>query len=169
VSGTDDDLTTVLTETESWNLLSSTTLGRLITSMDGQPDIFPVNYVVQHRTVLFRSAWGTKLFAAATNAHVAFEADDHDVSEGWSVIVKGRAAVLSTRAEIAEAERGQLLPWIPTVDFRYVRVTVSEITGRHFAFGPSPRQSITDAPVPEPSEPPNRASPRWPRLRAAWF
>ncbi|MDT7765796.1 MAG: uncharacterized protein QOC63_5216, partial [Mycobacterium sp.] len=41
----------ILSETECWNLLSSVALGRLVTSVDGQPEIFPLNIVVQHRTV----------------------------------------------------------------------------------------------------------------------
>ena len=43
----------------------SVALGRLVTSVDGQPEIFPVNFVVQHRSVLFRTAEGTKLAEAA--------------------------------------------------------------------------------------------------------
>ena len=46
----------ILTETECWSLLSSVALGRLVTSVDGHPEIFPVNFVVQHKTVLFRTA-----------------------------------------------------------------------------------------------------------------
>ena len=97
-------------------------MGRLVTSVEGQPEIFPVNFVVQRRTVLFRTAEGAKLFTVVMNNRVAFEADDHNVSEGWSVIVKGRAQVLNTSAEIQEAERAQLLPWTATVKRRYVRV-----------------------------------------------
>ncbi|MGH3594788.1 MAG: pyridoxamine 5'-phosphate oxidase family protein, partial [Mycobacterium sp.] len=52
---------TILSESESWQLLASQSLGRLVTSVDGQPEIFPVNFVVQNRTVLFRTAQGTKL------------------------------------------------------------------------------------------------------------
>ena len=44
---------TVLSEDESWRLLASMALGRVITSLRGQPEIFPVNFVVRHRTVLF--------------------------------------------------------------------------------------------------------------------
>ena len=83
---------TVLSEDESWHLLASMALGRLVTCLEGQPAIFPVNFVVQRRTVLFRTAEGAKLFSAVMNNRVAFEADDHNVSEGWSVIVTGRAA-----------------------------------------------------------------------------
>ena len=129
---------TVLSEDESWHLLASMALGRLVTCLEGQPAIFPVNFVVQRRTVLFRTAEGAKLFSAVMNNRVAFEADDHNVSEGWSVIVKGRARVLNTSAEIQEAERAQLLPWTATSKHRYVRVIPSVITGRRFRFGSEP-------------------------------
>ena len=126
----------VLSEDESWSLLSSRTLGRLVTCVDGYPEIFPVNYVVQRRTVLFRTAeYASKLFTVVMNARVAFEADDHNVSEGWSVIVKGIAQVLNTSDEIKEAERAQLLPWTAGDKPRYVRVEASEISGRRFRFG----------------------------------
>ena len=129
----------ILSESECWNLLSSMTLGRLVTCVDDHPEIFPVNFVVQRRTVLFRTAeLATKLFTVVMNNRVAFEADDHNVSEGWSVIVKGRAQVLNSRAEIREAERAQLLPWTAGVKGRYVRVFPSEITGRRFRFGSEP-------------------------------
>lgn len=35
---------TPLSETESWSRLSGVTLGRLATSVAGQPGIFPVNF-----------------------------------------------------------------------------------------------------------------------------
>ena len=129
---------TVLSEDESWHLLASMALGRLVTCLEGQPAIFPVNFVVQRRTVLFRTAEGAKLFSVVMNNRVAFEADDHNVSEGWSVIVKGQAQVLNAPAEIKEAERAQLLPWTEGVKSRYVRVFPSEISGRRFRFGSAP-------------------------------
>ena len=46
---------TILSEDESWHLLASMALGRLVTCLEGQPAIFPVNFVVQRRTVLFRT------------------------------------------------------------------------------------------------------------------
>jgi len=136
---------TVLSEDESWHLLASMALGRLVTCLEGQPAIFPVNFVVQRRTVLFRTAEGAKLFSAVMNNRVAFEADDHNVSEGWSVIVTGRAHVLYTTAEEEEAERAQLLPWTATLKRRYVRVLPSEITGRRFRFGSEPDRDATFA------------------------
>ena len=129
----------VLSVEESWSLLSSVTLGRLVTCVEGYPEIFPVNFVVQRRTVLFRTAeFASKLFTVVMNAQVAFEADDHNVAEGWSVIVKGTAQVLNTSGETEEAQRAQLLPWTAGDKPRYVRVFPSEITGRRFRFGSEP-------------------------------
>jgi nitroimidazol reductase NimA-like FMN-containing flavoprotein (pyridoxamine 5'-phosphate oxidase superfamily) len=132
---------TVLSEDECWHLLASMALGRLVTCVEGRPEIFPVNFVVQRRTVLFRTAErATKLFTVVMNNQVAFEADDHNVAEGWSVIVKGRARVLNNSAEIQEAERAHLLPWTAMLKRRYVRVIPSEITGRRFRFGSEPNR-----------------------------
>ncbi len=135
MSGT-DDVVTILPVHECWDLMAGVTLGRLVTSVDGQPEIFPVNYAVQNRTVLFRTAEGTKLVSTAINNHVLFEVDDHNVAEGWSVIVKGRARSLRTDEQIQEAERAQLLPWTSTEKTHYVRVMPEMVTGRRFRFGP---------------------------------
>ncbi len=126
---------TKLDEDESWALLSSISLGRLAISIGDVPDVFPVNFVVQRRTVLIRTAEGTKLSGAAVNRRVAFEADLHDVAQGWSVVVKGIAHLLQGAAEIQDAERAQALPWITTRKERYIRILPSEITGRRFHFG----------------------------------
>ena len=131
---------TVLGEDECWSLLSSLSLGRFVTCLDGRPEIFPVNFVTQRPTVLFRTAEGTKLFGAATHPFVAFEADYHDapLTYGWSVIIKGRAHVLSANADILDAEEAPLRQWIATLKPLYVRVIPLEITGRRFKFGPEP-------------------------------
>jgi uncharacterized protein len=129
---------TAMTDHECWAELSSMTLGRLATSIEGQPDIFPVNYVVQRHTVLIRTAEGTKLTSAVTNERVAFEADEHGLTEGWSVVVKGHARVLSTAEELAAAEKADVLPWTATHKQRFIRITPAEISGRRFQFGCEP-------------------------------
>jgi nitroimidazol reductase NimA-like FMN-containing flavoprotein (pyridoxamine 5'-phosphate oxidase superfamily) len=133
-----DTPVTELTETESWQLLGSVALGRLVTTVNGWTEIFPVNFVVQNNTVLFRTAEGTKLLTAALNEYVLFEADDHNVAEGWSVIVRGKARLLATSNELAEARRAGLYPWIATQKERFVRITPQSMTGRRFVFGPEP-------------------------------
>lgn len=135
----------VLPEDESWQLLASRTLGRLATSVGGQPEIFPVNFVVQRRSVLFRTAEGTKLASAVANNRVAFEVDDHNVEGGWSVIVKGHAQMLQSAEEVADAERAQLLPWIATRKRHFVRIIPTEISGRRFQFGSEPDEDFSYA------------------------
>ena len=125
----------IMSETECWNHLAEVTLGRLVTSVDGQPEIFPVNFAVQRRSILFRTAEGTKLISTAINKQVLFEVDDHNVVAGWSVIVKGVARSLRSDEEIAEAERAQLLPWTATEKPHFVRIKPLSVTGRRFAFG----------------------------------
>ncbi len=102
----------------------SLALGRYVTSLgSGRLEIYQVNFVVQKRTVLFRTAEGTKLFGAMTHNHqVLFEADNNNVDGGWSVIVRGTARVLYGSTELDEAERAGLHPWIATEKLRFVRI-----------------------------------------------
>lgn len=44
--------------------------------------------------MLFRNTDDTKLSSITVNDNVAFEADDRNVAEGWSVIIKGSTHVL---------------------------------------------------------------------------
>ncbi len=127
---------TILSESECWRLLSTVSLGRLVTTADGEPAIFPVNFVVQHRTILFRTAEGTKLAGTAINKQVLFEADGHTLSDGWSVIVKGDARTPHTDDDIHDAEHAGLHPWTATPKPHFVRIRPLRITGRRFAFGP---------------------------------
>jgi uncharacterized protein len=139
------DGATILPEHECWDLLAGVTLGRLVTSVDGQPKIFPVNYVVQRRTILFRTAEGTKLVSTAINNRVVFEADDHNAAEGWSVIVQGTARSLRTNEEIEDAERAQVLSWTTSEKTHYVRVIPEMVTGRRFQFGSPPMEKSIHA------------------------
>jgi len=129
---------TELTEEQSWAVLAGCKLGRLVTVVDRHPEIFPVNFIADGRSVVFRTAEGSKLFTLTINAGVAFEVDGWDGTGGWSVILRGRAAEVRESAEIARLEKLPLRPWVPTVKAHWVRVTVDEITGRQFRFGPEP-------------------------------
>lgn len=139
------DPITILSASDSWDLLAGAAFGRLVTSVDGRPEIFPVNFVVQDRTVLFRTAEGTKLVSAAINNQVLFEADGYSATEGWSVILKGVTRTLRTSEEIEKAERAQLLTWVATLKQHYVRIKPMSITGRRFRFGPEPDRASTFA------------------------
>ena len=124
----------ILSETDCWAYLAGVALGRLVTSVDGQAEIFPINFVVQRRTILFRTAEGTKLVSAAINDRVVFEADGYDVDGGWSVIVKGSARAVRTDEDLAEAERADLRSWTASVKDHFVRIRPLNVTGRRFKF-----------------------------------
>ncbi|MGE2837151.1 pyridoxamine 5'-phosphate oxidase family protein [Mycobacterium sp. SMC-4] len=135
---TSESPVTELTEAESWNLLAGLSLGRLVTTVNGWTEIFPVNFVVQDKTLLFRTAEGTKLLTTVLNENVLFEADDHNLVEGWSVVVRGRAKLVAGSNDTVKAQRAGLYPWIATPKSRFVRITPQAVTGRRFVFGPEP-------------------------------
>lgn len=127
-----------LPEDEAWDLLRVTTLGRLAVSAAGELDIFPVNYVVDESTLVFRTAPGTKLIELTVRSSVAFEIDGWTEHGAWSVVVKGTAEQLDRQDDIDRADALPLVPWIPTIKYRYVRITPTSITGRRFARAPEP-------------------------------
>ncbi|MDY0910152.1 pyridoxamine 5'-phosphate oxidase family protein [Microbacterium sp. CFBP9034] len=123
---------------ECWNLLARCELGRLATSVEGEPDIFPVNYVVDGPSVLFRTAPGSKLTELSANPRVAFEVDQYDDTDAASVVLKGTAKLLQVQEEIDAADALGLAPWTPTLKYRWVRIAAHTISGRRFERGPEP-------------------------------
>lgn len=115
-------------------LLRGEPVGRLAISIANHPDIFPINHVVDHGTVVFRTAEGTKLAAAVLGSGVAYEVDGFDADEGtaWSVVVKGRAVEIERLEELIDAAELPLFPWQAAPKHRYVRIEPDEITGRRF-------------------------------------
>lgn len=119
---------------ECMDLLRATEVGRLAVVIGDHPEIFPVNFIIDHGTVLFRTAEGTKLAAVVFGANVAFEADGYDgaAGEAWSVVVKGRAAEVRNLHERFDAGDLPLFPWHAAPKPRFVRVTPVEVSGRRF-------------------------------------
>ncbi len=125
---------------EAWELLGSSTFGRLALSVRDAPEIFPVNYYADGSSVLIRTAQGTKLLELTINSTVAFEADGYTDTDAWSVVLKGTARALEKQSEIFAADATPLKPWIPTLKYVYVRIEPTEITGRRFQRGPEPER-----------------------------
>jgi uncharacterized protein len=123
---------------ECWNLLSSNSLGRIALCAAGIVDIFPVNYFADGSTLLFRTAPGTKLTELTVHDEVAFEIDGYASDSAWSVVVKGKARALESGQDIEQAETAPLHPWIPTLKYRFVRITPTTMSGRRFQPGPEP-------------------------------
>ena len=127
-----------LSEDECWELLISSSFGRLAMSISGEPDIYPVNFIASDHRLLFRTAEGTKLLELTVNDKVAFETDGIGRDEAWSVVVRGKARILDTQHEIEAADQLPLRPLIPTLKYIYVEITPQVVTGRRFQLGPEP-------------------------------
>ncbi|WP_417508638.1 pyridoxamine 5'-phosphate oxidase family protein [Microbacterium sp.] len=127
-----------LSVAESWTLLRTQQLGRLITNVGERIDVFPVNFVIDADQILFRTAEGSKLVELTINDEVLFEADDHTDTHAWSVIVRGTARRLETDAEVQHADSLGLAPWIPTLKTNYVSIAAKSVTGRAFRLEEEP-------------------------------
>ena len=106
---------------ECFELLAGARLGRVAVVDDLGPVVFPVNFVLDRHTVVFRTEEGTKLHAASGGGKVCFEADrtDEAARTGWSVIVRGEITEVTDPAELARLRglrcgRGRRAPGITT-------------------------------------------------------
>lgn len=109
-------------------------VGRLALIVEDRPDIFPVNYILQRRSIVFRSAGLRKLWGAQAGRPAAFEIDGYDPrqEEAWSVVARGETEVISSEEEKAAVDALQLEPWQPGVKDNYIRLTPQVLTGRRF-------------------------------------
>ncbi len=122
-----------LTEPECWTLLEQHVVARLAVDIAGRPDIFPINYVVDDGSIVFRSGAGTKLAGAVLGRHVAIEIDGLNVDGSvWSVVVKGRAHEIDAMTERFDAEDLALYPWVTSHKPNFVRIEPELTTGRRF-------------------------------------
>ena len=106
-----------IAEEECWQLLGTTTVGRLAFTTDAGIEILPLNFIVFERQIYYRTEAGSAIAELAEGRDdVAFEVDYHDDlnQSGWSVLVKGSTAeAAATEAARALASTGRLGPWAP--------------------------------------------------------
>jgi nitroimidazol reductase NimA-like FMN-containing flavoprotein (pyridoxamine 5'-phosphate oxidase superfamily) len=123
-----------MSESAAWTRLREAVVGRLAVVIDDAPDIFPINYVVDRGSVVFRTADGTKL-AGSVGHSVAFEVDgyDADTGEAWSVVIKGTATEIGQVDEVLDALNLPLVMWHPSAKPRIIRIVPETISGRRFA------------------------------------
>lgn len=120
-----------LTEQESWNLFLDMAVARLGVVVDGQPEVFPVNYIVMDDEIFIRTGPGTKL--SALDSPVCLELDDYDATlsgHAWSVMIKGTATEVG-----ADDDRQQAVPlfqWHAGPEARLVHIQPRQISGRRY-------------------------------------
>ena len=119
---------------ECEKLISGGGVGRLALCSPTGPEIYPVNFVVDERAIVFRTTPYSSLGTHAALSNVAFEVDhiDYGAREGWSVVVKGRAKVVEDPDEVdrLRALDRDPRPWAGGIRRLYIRLPWREITGR---------------------------------------
>jgi Pyridoxamine 5'-phosphate oxidase len=122
-----------LTVSESWQLLGSVSLGRVVFTMNAMPAIRPVNHLIDDETIIVRSHLGSAIAARATAGDgvvVCYEADELDPVRhtGWSVIATGMARLVREPAAITRYEQ-RLEPWVAGQMDYVISIKPQKITG----------------------------------------
>jgi hypothetical protein len=124
----------VLGEKECRALLAANRVGRIAIVVDNQPAIFPVNYVFDDNSIVFRTNW--PVLAHASLALLAFQMDRLDIGRqsGWSVMVQGVGHDITDALDVASAHLQDVPvpPWVPGSKPRLLRLVPRTITGHRF-------------------------------------
>lgn len=114
-------------------LLRTVDIGRVAwCSPSGHPVVLPVNFTVDGEDVVFQTAPGGKLDAVRHGRLLSFQADDVEraFKSGWSVLVTGKAQVVTDPDEVQRLERLAVAPWAPRPGAVFIQLVPGEITGR---------------------------------------
>lgn len=126
--------TEILSEAVCWERMRKTSVGRLGVHDDGQPVIYPIHYLVDGRSIVFRTRPDSKIAGAPSLERVAFEIDGFEQERGdaWSILVKGVAQLIDSDPAFAFADELPLFPWVAADRATWVRIVPVEVTGRRF-------------------------------------
>ncbi|MGW3147779.1 MULTISPECIES: pyridoxamine 5'-phosphate oxidase family protein [Streptomyces] len=128
-----DDGFRALDRQECLRLLSKVPIGRVVYTRKALPAVLPVNFSLDadSSVVLFTSS-GSDLVRAIDGVVVAFEVDDFraETESGWSVVVTGRADIVTDPAEHERLSRTGPRSWMPVRDGVFVRIESEIVTGR---------------------------------------
>ena len=114
-------------------LLATVRFGRVVATSGALPLVVPVNFALDGRVIVFRTAADGPLAAATRGVVVAFQADAIDpiARTGWSVAVTGVAhSVTHAGLALRMAQLG-IDPWAPGPRDTYVRIAPGLVTGRY--------------------------------------
>ena len=122
-----------LNRSECLRLLRCHQVGRLATTVDGGPMIFPVNYAMDGDAVAVRTDAGSGIDGSILR-RVAFEVDhiNPEAHEGWSVVVQGVARDITDALDPPSAHTRALplSPWAPGFKTTWIKILDPTITGR---------------------------------------
>ena len=124
-------------EEECLDLLKQVEYGRVsVVTAEGRPEIFPVNFAVRGRTVVFVTGSDT-LVARAPSGHVAVEADhiDPETHEGWDVVVSGEGTDITKAVDSFAllARTYAIVSWVPGRKDHWISVLNPHFSGRRLS------------------------------------
>ena len=126
----------VLTREECESHLAGGGVGRFVFLAPQGPVALPVNFRYLDGDVLFRTRPKGAL-AAAAGTTVSLEVDqiDEPMSEGWSVLVTGRAGLIVDPTELEQFADLGIDPWPGGRREGLIRIEAEEISGRRIRQG----------------------------------
>lgn len=122
----------ILGEDECLRLLGREPVGRLALTAAALPVVFPVNFTLMDRMIVFASGPGIKLDAAHAGMVACLEVDGFDrwTHGGWSVLATGRLEEITDPDRLDEARHLPLSPWALSQPQHYVELLIELLSGR---------------------------------------
>jgi nitroimidazol reductase NimA-like FMN-containing flavoprotein (pyridoxamine 5'-phosphate oxidase superfamily) len=123
---------------ECLRLLERTPIGRVVHTRHALPAVLPVNFCLDiDSAVLMRTSADSELAAAVDGVVIAFEADEVDAAahSGWSVVVTGRATVVTDPVENGRLARSGPRSWVASPEEVFIRIEPELVTGRQLVGG----------------------------------
>ncbi|WP_367319972.1 pyridoxamine 5'-phosphate oxidase family protein [Streptomyces sp. HUAS ZL42] len=128
-----NDAFRALDRQECLRLLTKVPVGRVVYTRQALPAVLPINFSLDSdASILLRTSQGSDLVRAIDGVVVAFEADEFDAAtrSGWSVVVTGRATVVTDPAEHERLLQAGPTSWMPLRESVFVRIESEMATGR---------------------------------------
>ncbi|MER5467714.1 pyridoxamine 5'-phosphate oxidase family protein [Streptomyces sp. NPDC002935] len=123
---------------ECLDRLGGVPIGRVVHTRDALPAVLPVNFCLDAESaVVLRTSADSELARSIDGVVVAFEADVVDAAahSGWSVVVTGRAMVVSDPAEHHRLTRTGPRSWVASPSDVFIRIVSELVTGRELVAG----------------------------------
>jgi nitroimidazol reductase NimA-like FMN-containing flavoprotein (pyridoxamine 5'-phosphate oxidase superfamily) len=122
----------ILDDEQCLAMLRRHAIGRIGLSSGALPVVLPVNFVLDGRSLLFRTEPGLKLDAALQGTVACLEVDDYDVMahSGSSVVATGRLGVVTDESRLRSLAHLPLRPWAVPHARHLIELPIELLSGR---------------------------------------
>lgn len=129
-----------LDDRECLRLLAMTSIGRIVFTHHALPAVLPVRYVLDHESaIVVQISKDSRLAVIVDGAVVAFEADcfDEDARSGWSVVIIGRAELVTEPIERGRLRALDVRSWgASPPEETYIKIACDLVAGRSLEHPP---------------------------------